>query len=186
MPEPYPRAELRQPGLHRGRAAPDTGIPSRPAARHTSDRVAGRIGRRQLQQPPGLGRQSLAAAAGSSPRSGPDSGRAPGSPNPPASCAGVSPRGSSSSASGFPRVSATIWSRTRASSGPASAESSSARASSLRQAFDRQLRQPGQFVARIAGREDQADRLGRQPPRHEPQRLRRGPVQPLLVIDQAQ
>ena len=60
----------------------------------------------------------------------PDSGTAPGSPNPPASSAGVTPRGSSSSASGLPRVSVTIWSRTRASRGPARADSSSARASS--------------------------------------------------------
>ena len=45
---------------------------------------------------------------------------APDSPNPPASSAGVRPRGSSSSASGLPRVSATIRSRTRSSSGPAS------------------------------------------------------------------
>ena len=35
-------------------------------------------------------------------------GRASGSPNPPASSAGVNPRGSSSNASGLPRVSATI------------------------------------------------------------------------------
>ena len=62
----------------------------------------------------------------------PGSGTAPGSPNPPASCPGVSPRGSSSSASGLPRASATIWSRTRASSGPGSADPSSARASSSR------------------------------------------------------
>ena len=35
--------------------------------------------------------------------------------NPPASCVAVNPRGSSSRASGLPRVSATIWSRTRSS-----------------------------------------------------------------------
>jgi hypothetical protein len=56
----------------------------------------------------------------------------PGSPNPPASSAAVQPRGSSSRASGLPCASAMIWSRTRASSGPVSAESSSARASSSR------------------------------------------------------
>ena len=53
-----------------------------------------------------------------------------GSPNPPASWAGLSPSGSSSSAVGFPPVSATIRSLTCSSSGPASAESSSALASS--------------------------------------------------------
>ncbi len=62
----------------------------------------------------------------------PDSGIPLGSPNPPASCSGVSPHGSSSRASGLPRVSAMILSRTRASSGPVSTESSSARASRSR------------------------------------------------------
>jgi len=33
--------------------------------------------------------------------------------------------------------------------------------------------------------EQQRDPLGVQPPRHERQRLRRGPVQPLRIIDQA-
>ena len=51
------------------------------------------------------------------------------SPNPPASSAGVRPLGSSSNASGLPRVSATIRSRTRSSSGPASTVPSSSRAS---------------------------------------------------------
>jgi hypothetical protein len=37
--------------------------------------------------------------------------RAPGAPNPTASSLAVSPRGSSSSASGFPSVSATSWFR---------------------------------------------------------------------------
>ena len=37
----------------------------------------------------------------------------------------------------------------------------------------------------FAGREDQPDRVGGQPPGHEPQRLRRRLVQPLLVVDQA-
>ncbi len=53
----------------------------------------------------------------------------PDRPNPPASSAGVRPRGSSSSASGLPRVSATIRSRTCSSSGPASTVPSSSCAS---------------------------------------------------------
>jgi hypothetical protein len=57
------------------------------------------------------------------------SGIVSGSPNPPASSAGVSPPGNSSNVSGLPRVSATIRSRTRSSSGPVTTESSSARAS---------------------------------------------------------
>ena len=48
----------------------------------------------------------------------PDNAGPSASPNPPASSAGDRPRGSSSSASGLPRVSATIRSRTRSSSGP--------------------------------------------------------------------
>ena len=57
-------------------------------------------------------------------------GRASGSPNPPASSAGVSPRGSSISASGFPPASPRIRARTRSSSGPGIVASRSDRASS--------------------------------------------------------
>ena len=53
------------------------------------------------------------------------------------------------------------------------------------QPADFQLRQPGQARARLTGREHQPDRVGAQPPRRESQRLRRGLVQPLLVVDQA-
>ena len=65
-------------------------------------------------------------------------------PNPPASSPGVSPRGSSSSASGLPRVSATIRSRTRSSSGPGRADCSSARASPSASPSTHELRQSGQ------------------------------------------
>jgi len=58
-----------------------------------------------------------------------DSGTATGRPNPPASCAGVRPRGSSSSASGLPPVSTTIRSSTRSSRRAGSTDSSRARAS---------------------------------------------------------
>jgi len=50
-------------------------------------------------------------------------------PNPPANCVAVSPRGSSSSASGLPWHSETICSHTAASRGPCKLLSSSARAS---------------------------------------------------------
>ena len=108
--------ELDQSGLH-GRRAAWTPMPRRSAARHTSARSPDGSAR-QLQQPPGLGGQGgqLAAEAGLDPAV---SGVTAGRPNPPASSAGVSPRGNSSSASGLPRVSAMIRSRTRASSGPA-------------------------------------------------------------------
>jgi hypothetical protein len=48
-----------------------------------------------------------------------------------------------------------------------------------------QFREPGQIGARVTRCEHQADRVGGQPPGSEPERLRRSPVQPLLVVDQA-
>lgn len=59
----------------------------------------------------------------------PDNACALSIPNPPASCVTVRPRDSSSNASGLPRVSATIRSRTRSSSGPLTTLASSSRAS---------------------------------------------------------
>ena len=115
----------------------------------------------------------------------PDSGRAPGSPNPPASCAGVSPRGSSSNASGLPRVSATIWSRTRASSGPASTESSSARASpsaspSTASSGSPASSSPGSRAAKTRTTDSAASRR-----ETNPSACAEALIQPLLVIHQA-
>jgi hypothetical protein len=59
----------------------------------------------------------------------PDSPGASSKPNPPASSAGVKPRGNSNNASGLPRVSATIRCRTRSSNGTPNAEPNRARAS---------------------------------------------------------
>ena len=92
-------------------------------------------GRRPAPRPrPGASAASAAAcppaASESSPRSGPTGAPRSGIPNPPANCAVESPRGSSSSASGLPRVSATIRSRTRSSSRPGMTVASRARASS--------------------------------------------------------
>src|SRR4051812_30392630 len=117
----------------------------------------------------------------------PARGGACGSPNPPASSAGVNPRGSSSSASGLPRVSATIRSRTRSSSGPQITEPSSARIS-IAQALDDQLGQACQLalVASYARCQDQRDGLRHQTARNEAERLRRGPIQPLRVVDHAE
>ena len=55
------------------------------------------------------------------------------------------------------------------------------------QATDRPFRQPLQLrcVARLADGEHQRDGLGQQPPRDEREGLRRDPVQPLCVVDQA-
>jgi len=55
----------------------------------------------------------------------------------------------------------------------------------FRQPLDRQLRQPRQLRARYPGGEDEPDGFGRQPPGRKSQRLRRGLVQPLLVVDHA-
>jgi len=89
------------------------------------------------------------------------------------------------SASGLPRVSARIWSRARASSDPLSVESSSACASSRGRRSTVSSGSPAGSSPRDPHREHHADRVGRQPSRHEPENLRRGPVQPLRVIDQA-
>ena len=53
------------------------------------------------------------------------------------------------------------------------------------QPLDLELRQPGQLLAGNPGREHQADRISSQPPRREPQRLRRSVIEPLLVVDDA-
>ena len=105
-----------------------------------------------------------------------------GSPNPPASS-----RGSSSSASGLPCASATIRSRTGSSSGPWIADASSARASLVPSPRTTRSGSPAQpsLARRRAHRDDHPDRLGQQPARHERQRLRRGAVEPLGVVDQA-
>ena len=98
-------------------------VPSRSAARHSKRHVADRLGRRDEQQPPGLGGKRLEPPQEALLDPARQRHRRSGSPKPPASSAGVSPRGSSSSASGLPRVSATIRSRTRSSSRPRIAES---------------------------------------------------------------
>ena len=84
-------------------------------------------------------------------------GRASGSPNPPASSAGVNPRGSSISASGLPRASPRIRALTRSSSGPGIVVSSSSRASSAASPSIDELRQPLEdvLVAGLAQREHQ-------------------------------
>ena len=51
---------------------------------------------------------------------------------------------------------------------------------------DLQVRQPPKRLAGVARGEQQPHGVRQQPPRHERQHLRGGPVQPLRVIDQAQ
>ena len=116
------------------------------------------------------------------------SGRASGSPNPPASSAGVSPRGSSSSASGLPRVSATIRSRDALVQPPGRRRRQQRAGVRVGEPFDPQLRQPGERVAvgRLAHGEDDRDPLGQQPPGDEREHQRGGPVEPLGIVDHAQ
>ena len=133
-------------GAHQRMAEPDvtrrsrsTPRPRRPPPRRArcpslsiarQSRIASPVGstaavrsRRRVSAPSGVSRRMKLSSTRLA------SGIVAGSPNPPASSAGVKPRGSSSSAKGLPRVSATIRSRTTASSGPTSAPSSRLRAS---------------------------------------------------------
>ena len=130
MTECHPGAELDQPGLGRRhrRLSPDPQQPGGPPHQPRSpagSAAATSSSRRLWSGSARTRRRKLSSTR-------PETGAAPANPNPPASSAGVNPLGSSSRAKGFPRVSATIRSRTRASSGPVSTESSSARASSSR------------------------------------------------------
>ena len=117
----------------------------------------------------------------------PASAGPPSSPNPPASSAGVRPRGSSSNASGLPRVSATIRSRTRSSSGPATDGLQQRLRFVVGQPSDHELRQTLEMAlaGRLAHREHQPDRLRAQTARHERQHLRRRAVEPLRIVDDA-
>ena len=66
------------------------------------------------------------------------------------------------------------------------ADSSSARASQVGQAVDRHPREARQLLARLALREHDGHRLGSQPARHEGECLRRGAVEPLCIVDEAE
>ena len=84
----------------------------------------------------------------------------------------------------MPRVSATIRSRTRSSSGTRHHRAQQRPRIAITQTLDQRAPAvPASVLARLARREHQRDRLRQQPARHERQRLRRGPIQPLRVID---
>ena len=108
-------------------------------------------------------------------------------PNPPASSAADSPRGSSSNASGLPRVSATIRSITRSSTRPAIAKPSTRARVFVIQAPQNELGQPseGLLVSGVAHREYQRDRLCHEPPRDERERPRGRLIEPLSIVDDA-
>ena len=96
-----------------------------------------------------------------------------GTPKPSASWSGVSPRGSSSKASGFPCVSATIRSRTSTSSLNGTADRSSARASPLTKPCTSSSESAGAPRRGFARREHHADRIGLQATSNERERQRR-------------
>ena len=183
MPEPHPAAELDQPRLHRRRPGLDRDAqpPSRPPHQRP---VTGRIGRRQLQQPPGLVGQGvqLTGKAILNPARQRRGTRQPEAARQLRRAQSAwqlqqrqrVPPGLGDDQVGDPRVQR-----------PGQRRGQQRPRIAVTQPCNFELWQPGQFRARLADREHQADRVGAQPPRREPQRLRRGPVQPLRVIDQA-
>ena len=114
-------------------------------------------------------------------------GRASGSPNPPASSAGVNPRGSSISASGLPRGLAEDPGPHPLVERPRDRRVQQQPGLVGGQPLDHELRQPLEhvLVAGLAQREHQPDPLRQEPARHERERLRGHPVEPLRVVDDA-
>ena len=91
------------------------------------------------------------------------------SPNPPASSAGLNPRGNSSRASGLPRDSATTRSRTCSSSASRERRVQQRAGVIVTEPSDHELRKPCQLAhaARLAHREHQADRFRQEAARYE-------------------
>ena len=186
MAEAHPGADLEQPGrLRPPRSA--TPVIHEPLGRAPHQRrIAGGIGRRDDQEPLSVLRQRLGAAARSAARSDRQATQRPANRSRPPAARGESPvaaratptgcraprpgadrRRASSSRPGSPRPGG------RAHRHPASPSTTSSGT-------------PGELVARLARDEQQHHRLREQPARHEHQRLRRGPVQPLRIVDHAQ
>jgi hypothetical protein len=186
MPEPHPRAELRQPRLRRRPRRPgaDREPPGRPPHQH---RVAGRIGRRQLQQPPGLRWQGLQLPPEALLDPPVQRYRAA-DPEPARQLRRREPPRQLQQRQ---RVPARFGDdpvpdpRVQRSGQPGQHRLQQLPRIVLGQALHHQLWQPGHVLARDPRREHQAHRVRSQPPRREPQRLRRSAVQPLLVIHHA-
>ena len=115
-----------------------------------------------------------------------DRGTAAGSPNPPASCAGVSPRGSSNRASGLParlgndpiqHVLIQPSRQDRLQQRPRITMPSGSTRSSGK---------PASALAPFSRREDERDLLRQEAARHERERARRRTIEPLRVIDDTQ
>ncbi len=181
MPEPYPRTELGQPRLRRrSRGLGTDPEPARgPPHPH---RIAGRIGRRQQQQPPRLRWQGVDAPAEAV-------------LNPPRQRAGQPEparqlrrrrraRQLQQRQRIAPRFGDDLLAHPRIDR-PGQRRIQQRPRITLRQTLDLELRQPSQLTVRNPGRKHQAYRFGPQPTRHERQCLRRRAVKPLRVIDQA-
>ena len=183
MPEAHPAAELGQPRLYGRRRILDGDAepPGRPPHQRP---VSRRIGRCQLQQPPGLIWESLQltpeavldpARQGSGARQ----------PEPARQLRGGQParqlkqRQRITTCLRHDQVADLRVQR------PGQGRVQERPRIIVPQPFDAQLGQPGQIDARLAGREHHAHRIGRQPPRRESQRLRRSLIEPLLVVDHA-
>ena len=114
-------------------------------------------------------RQLTGALAVAAPRGGAARSVAARSPKPPASSAALMPRGRSSRASGLPRVSATMRSRTRSSSRPGTALVEQRARILLASPRSTQLGQAVEVVpgVRLADGDHDRDRLRQQPSRDE-------------------
>ena len=184
MPEAHLGAELDQARLgRRRRRAAARSRARRPPSTPAADRPPARPPR------PGAAAASPAAAPpaapGSSPRCGPTA-PARRQPEPARQLGGRPARGSSSSASGLPR-SRPRSDRARARRADPRPRPPAAPAHPRRPARRRRApagrREP--LAGRLAHGEHQPDRLRAQPARHERQRLRRGAVEPLRIVHDA-
>ena len=184
MPEGHPRADRQQPlGLGRGRRLhSDPQPPGRPPDQH---RVAGRVGRRDQQQPLRRLRQppeplpEAVLKPPQQPRRGRDTKRASQLPL----CQPLRQLQQGQ------RVAARLGDEPLLDplvQRPPDHRGQQLPGVTVTQPSDGQLRQTAELPARLARRDHQGDLLGEQPARHEPHRLRRGPVEPLRVIDHAQ
>ena len=183
MTECHPGAELDQPGLGRRRRRLGT-YPQQPGGPPHQARVTGRISRRDQQQPAALARKSLnpPPEALLDPRR--DRCRA----REPEPARQLRRRQSSRQLQQRQRVSPGLGddpvphSRVQR---PGQRRIQQRPRIVLTQALDHELRHPRHMARRVARREDQAHRFCLQAARREPQRLRGGVIEPLLVIDQA-
>jgi len=184
MPQPHLGAELQQPCLSRGRRRLDTDPEALRGPPH-QHRVPDRIGCGELYQAPGLGRKSVELPL----KAFLDPSRQRNRARQPESAGQLTRRQPARQFQQRQRIPPRLGDNQV--SHPRVQRRSENRVQQdpriiVPQGLHRQFRQTGQLLASRAGREDQADRFGLQPPGHERENLGRGPVEPLLVIHQAQ